>query len=105
LDSGSGTPTALKEVISMADPRVQETAKAPPFPGRLLKQPPMMRGDDVRTWQKQMRKRGWTSLVVDGIYGPHSEKVCMAFQKEKRLQVDGIVGPKTWEATWKAPIT
>jgi peptidoglycan hydrolase-like protein with peptidoglycan-binding domain len=89
----------------MADPHVQETAKAPPWPGRLLKQPPMMKGDDVRTWQKQMRKRRWTSVVVDGIYGPISEKACKAFQKEKRLQVDGIVGPKTWEATWKAPIT
>ncbi|MFG2088683.1 MULTISPECIES: peptidoglycan-binding protein [unclassified Spirillospora] len=82
-----------------------QTAKAPPWPGRNITQPPPMKGDDVRTWQMQMRKRGWTSIVVDSIYGPHSEKVCRAFQKEKKLQIDGIVGPKTWKATWTAPIT
>ncbi|MFA1546428.1 peptidoglycan-binding protein [Actinomadura chokoriensis] len=89
----------------MTEHKVQQSAKAPPWPGRYIKQPPPMKGDDVRTWQMQMRKRGWTSVVVDGIYGPHSEEVCQAFQKEKKLQVDGIIGPKTWDATWTAPIT
>ncbi|GLW63613.1 hypothetical protein Arub01_18570 [Actinomadura rubrobrunea] len=78
--------------------------KAPKWPGRYLTQPPIMRGDDVRTWQAQMRKRGWT-ITVDGAYGPQSERVCRAFQKEKGLVVDGIVGPKTWRAAWEAPIT
>jgi len=79
-------------------------SKAPKWPGRYITQPPMMRGEDVRTWQAQMRKRGW-SIAVDGVYGPASERVCRAFQKEKGLVVDGIVGPKTWRAAWEAPIT
>lgn len=86
----------------MTQQSVKETVQAPPWPGRFLA---LMKGDDVHTWQDKMRKRGWTSLTVDGIYGTHSEEVCTAFQKEKRLNVDGIVGPQTWEATWKAPIT
>ncbi|GAA4379420.1 hypothetical protein GCM10023088_41670 [Actinomadura verrucosospora] len=86
----------------MTQQSVQEAVQAPPWPGRFLA---LMQGDDVRTWQDKMFKRGWTSLVVDGIYGTHSEEVCAAFQKEKGLNVDGIVGPQTWEATWKAPIT
>jgi hypothetical protein len=42
---------------------------APPWPGRILRQPPIMRGDDVRTWQTRLRARGG-SLAADGAYGP-----------------------------------
>jgi peptidoglycan hydrolase-like protein with peptidoglycan-binding domain len=61
----------------------------------LLRQPPIMRGDDVRRWQQRMRTRGW-SITVDGAYGPQSERVCREFQRRFGLQVDGIVGPITW---------
>ena len=59
---------------------------------------------DVRTWQSKMRSRGW-SIDVDQIYGPGSERVCRSFQSEKRLTVDGKVGPQTWSMTWTAPIS
>lgn len=84
-----------------------ETSPAPgtpPWPGRLLRYPPIMRGEDVRTWQARMRERGWR-IDVDGAYGPQSRQVCLAFQREKGLTVDGIVGPETWAASWTAPIT
>lgn len=77
---------------------------APRWPGRYLTQPPIMRGDDVRTWQRQMHARGW-HITVDGAYGPASEEICRAFQQEKGLGVDGVVGPKTWAAAWTAPAT
>ncbi len=76
----------------------------PAWPGRYLTQPPIMRGSDVRTWQKRMHARGWR-ITVDGAYGPQSEGVCRAFQREKGLTVDGIVGPVTWGAAWTAPVT
>lgn len=76
----------------------------PPFPGRVLRQPPVMAGDDVLAWQRQMRKREWT-ITVDGAYGPASESTCRAFQREKGLTVDGKVGAKTWAATWSASVT
>jgi hypothetical protein len=71
----------------------------PPFPGRTLRQPPIMRGDDVRTWQARVRARGW-DLAVDGAYGPISEGACRQVQNIARLPVDGRVGPNTWPATW-----
>lgn len=74
----------------------------PPWPGRYLKRG--MSGSDVRQWQTQMRSRGWT-ITADGAYGPKSEQVCVAFQKEKHIKVDGIVGPDTWKAAWAAPLT
>jgi peptidoglycan hydrolase-like protein with peptidoglycan-binding domain len=59
---------------------------------------------DVRTWQQQMKNRGW-GIGVDGIFGPQSESVCKQFQAEKGLAVDGLVGPQTWNMTWTAPVT
>jgi len=58
----------------------------------------------VRTWQQRMKDRGWT-ISVDGKYGSQSDSVCRKFQAEKGLSVDGLVGPKTWEKSWSAPIT
>jgi peptidoglycan hydrolase-like protein with peptidoglycan-binding domain len=58
----------------------------------------------IRTWQGQMAHRGW-AISVDGYYGSQSESVCTQFQTEKGLVSDGLCGPKTWEATWKEPIT
>ena len=40
-----------------------------------------MRGDNIRAWQTQMRKRGW-DIVADGLYGPRSATVARAFQRE-----------------------
>lgn len=93
-------PTPRPPASSPAKP----ARTAPPFPGRNLTQPPVMRGNDVLAWQRQMRKRGW-KLEADGAYGPASEAACRRFQSDKRLRVDGVVGPKTWAAAWTAPIT
>ncbi|WP_214416271.1 peptidoglycan recognition protein family protein [Sphaerisporangium fuscum] len=76
----------------------------PQWPGRALKYPPIMRGDDVRTWQAQMEKRGWT-LDVDGAYGPQSRDVCVGFQQQENLKDDGVVDKATWNASFEAPIT
>jgi Putative peptidoglycan binding domain len=78
----------------------------PGWPGRfLLLSDPMMSGDDVRQWQQQMANRGWR-IGVDGWFGLQSLSVCKTFQAEKSvLPVDGVVGPKTWGASWTAPVT
>ncbi|WP_113699777.1 N-acetylmuramoyl-L-alanine amidase [Nonomuraea lactucae] len=75
---------------------------APPFPGRLLKFPPVTRGDDVRAWQRRMRERGW-ELAADGAYGSESRDVCRRFQRQQGIDDDGVVGPVTWRLTWEAP--
>ncbi|MER5421724.1 peptidoglycan-binding protein [Streptosporangium roseum] len=76
----------------------------PSFPGRVLKYPPVMVGEDVRTWQRQMRRRGW-DLDVDGLYGEASRDACRAFQREKGLSATGAVNRATWQATWEEPVT
>ena len=58
----------------------------------------------LKVWQSQMRGRGW-KITADGLYGPQTQRVARAFQKEKGLSVDGLIGKSTWEAAWKAPVT
>lgn len=71
------------------------------WPGRYFTYPakPPISGDDVRSWQVQMQKRGW-ALNPDGVYGADSRTACVSLQREDGLTTDGIVGPKTWEATF-----
>lgn len=86
--TGSGTPQPQPE-----------PEPVPEWPGRLLKYPPVMRGDDVRTWQARMKELGY-DVVVDGAYGPGSQEACRRFQKDRHLDVDGVVGPLTWDAAF-----
>ncbi len=51
----------------------------------------------VETLQYLLRARGH-SVTVDGIFGPLTDAAVRAFQQEKQLLVDGIVGPQTWSA-------
>lgn len=65
---------------------------------------PPMHNQHVLLWQDKMHARGWR-IAVDGVYGPASMATCRAFQRDKRLEIDGVVGPKTWIATWTSQIT
>jgi hypothetical protein len=85
------------------NPPKPEPTDIPPFPDRLITQPPAMSGTDVRVWQTQMKKRGW-NITVDGVFGPESERVLRAFQADKNMVVDGVLGPVSWRAAWAAPI-
>lgn len=103
-----GTLAQLKKLtVAAGKPKPPPTAGAPAFPGRNLSYTngkPLMSGADVRRWQQRMRDRGWR-ITVDGDYGPASAAIARAFQTEKGLHVDGIVGPATWRAAWTAPTT
>lgn len=58
----------------------------------------------VELFQRELRQRGWT-IGVDGKFGEKTGRVVRAFQKQKKLKVDGHVGPITWKAIWEAPVT
>ncbi|GLY06795.1 peptidoglycan-binding protein [Actinoplanes sp. NBRC 101535] len=51
----------------------------------------------VPSLQYHLRARGHT-VVVDGDFGPKTDTAVRAFQKQKNLVVDGIAGPRTWQA-------
>jgi lysozyme len=62
---------------------------------------PAVNGGAVRAWQERMIARGF-QVDADGVYGPESKRACMAFQRDRGLVPDGIVGPATWAATFGA---
>jgi len=49
-------------------------------------------GNSVRLAQEKLK------IVVDGFFGPATDKAVRDFQKANGLIVDGLVGPATWEA-------
>lgn len=83
---------------------------SPRFPGRLMVAlSPMMRGDDIRDWQRQMQDRGW-SIDPDGWYGPASARTARQFQQDSTahgwpLTADGVVGELTWDAAFRRPVS
>jgi GH24 family phage-related lysozyme (muramidase) len=104
-DDGIVGPATFAAIVNAAPPPAPASgsgASAPPWPGRLLSKG--VKGDDVRQAQGRLSERGW-SIRVDGSFGTATEAIVRAFQKEKRLGADGLLGPQTWEALWVAPIT
>jgi peptidoglycan hydrolase-like protein with peptidoglycan-binding domain len=55
-----------------------------------------MSGADVYAVQTALVKKGFNPGGIDGVYGPKTETAVRAFQSVSGLEVDGIVGPKTW---------
>lgn len=54
------------------------------------------RGVGVRQLQKDLSSLGF-HLRIDGDFGPATQRAVKTFQRENRLSVDGIFGPKTLE--------
>ncbi|WP_052947964.1 GH25 family lysozyme [Aneurinibacillus tyrosinisolvens] len=65
------------------------------IPSSVLKQGD--KGADVIRLQKDLTRKGFVT-TPDGLFGPKTTTQVKAFQKAKKLQMDGIVGPQTWKA-------
>lgn len=55
-------------------------------------------GAQVRTIQDKLKRWGYYSGEVDGIFGSGTRKAVVAFQKKNGLAADGVVGPNTLRA-------
>lgn len=67
--------------------------------------PTLRRGDtgsSVKELQELLVAKGYDPKGVDGCFGPGCEAAVKKFQKDNGLEVDGIVGPKTWDKLLKA---
>jgi peptidoglycan L-alanyl-D-glutamate endopeptidase CwlK len=52
-------------------------------------------GDDVSKLQERLKQLGFPPGVADGVFGAGTEAAVLAFQKNKGLVADGVVGPTT----------
>jgi len=57
-----------------------------------------MTGQDVRDVQNRLAGLGYSPGDVDGAYGPATAGAVRAFQRDRGLEVDGVVGPTTLAA-------
>jgi peptidoglycan hydrolase-like protein with peptidoglycan-binding domain len=55
-------------------------------------------GDTVRWAQYLLTRLTLSYTQIDGTFGTVTKAAVEKFQTEKKLTVDGIVGPKTWAA-------
>ncbi len=53
-------------------------------------------GTDVEIIQRLLKDGGFYQSAVDQVFGPQTEASVRAFQRDRRLVGDGVVGPKTW---------
>ena len=61
-----------------------------------------IRGSNVRELQKELTRRKFGGMTINGTFGPSTDKAVRAFQRSKGLRADGIVGPATARALgWK----
>ena len=98
--------TNLKQVQSQQRVKARQLAKAQPIRKRGVKTSrkknarvlsysrPLMKGKDVRTVQRNLRKLG-IPVRVDGVFGADTRSAIKWFQRKHRLRVDGAVGPST----------
>lgn len=56
------------------------------------------RGDNVRTIQTKLKRWGYYSGSVDGVYGKKTADAVRLFQQKNGLTVDGVCGEKTLAA-------
>lgn len=56
-------------------------------------------GADLAVWQRRMHELGH-AVTIDGHYGSQTKAVAVAFQRSKGLAGDGLIGEKTWNASW-----
>jgi hypothetical protein len=75
----------------------------PPAPVLTPTSPRMLqigdKGDDVRAVQNALATRGFLMKKnIDGDFGPNTRRAVIAFQTEKQLRPDGIVGEITRKA-------
>ncbi|MBR2385351.1 MAG: spore cortex-lytic enzyme [Clostridia bacterium] len=56
------------------------------------------RGETVKKIQQKLKRWGYYSGAVDGIFGSQTRKAVVLFQKRNGLVADGIVGKRTFQA-------
>lgn len=57
-------------------------------------------GNGVTTWLRRAKELGY-AVAIDGSYDSSDANVCRDIQRRYGIQVDGVIGPQTWAATFE----
>jgi hypothetical protein len=98
LSRPDGTDLQYYPEVHMLDDDSDAAGELLPGRGEVL---PLLRwgsrGEKVRLAQTKLNEAG-SALDEDAIFGRLTYKATVAFQKERGLAVDGLIGPETWSA-------
>src|SRR5690606_17669867 len=61
-------------------------------------------GDGVSVWEQRAQDLGF-DVEVDGVFSSSDSDVVRQVQRRMGAQVDGVLGPQTWNATWEVGFT
>jgi peptidoglycan hydrolase-like protein with peptidoglycan-binding domain len=92
LLTDQGATPADKSPVKVTQRAKEQSAKLPASCKRRSK------GKAVIQLQQRLNELGFDCGQVDGSFGARTEAAVKAFQAERGLQQDGIVGEKTWTA-------
>jgi peptidoglycan hydrolase-like protein with peptidoglycan-binding domain len=96
-------PTPAPSQTPTITPVPSPTATPPAFTRSLSLASPAMRGEDVYAVQARLLALGYTEVgTPDGTFGKLTDQAVRRFQKRNGLEVDGVVGPLTWEKLFSA---
>ncbi|MCL2593399.1 MAG: N-acetylmuramoyl-L-alanine amidase [Defluviitaleaceae bacterium] len=84
----------IREALPLGSSGNVGSAGLPSYPGTLLRVG--SRGDSVAQVQACLNRAIGAGLSVDGIFGPRTFEAVTNFQRRFGLVTDGIVGPITW---------
>ena len=79
-------------------PRARLSSQYIVFVRILCLQTPCMQGLDVWAVQQKLARQGFLGDVPDGYYGARTCSAVRTFQAAVQIEVDGVVGPETWNA-------
>lgn len=91
---GPATKSALQQTATSTSSPAAVVQTTNPARGRLSIG---SRGQSVKDLQTLLNNHG-ANLVPDAIFGNATDSAVKSFQRQKGLEVDGIVGPQTWAA-------
>jgi hypothetical protein len=84
-------------------PVITPSPTPPAFTRSLFLTSPRMSGDEILAVQIRLIALGYSEVgTPDGVFGEMTDQAVRHFQKRNGLEVDGIVGPKTWERLFSA---
>lgn len=60
------------------------------------------RGSQVLDLQKKLYQLNYTITSLDGVFGPETKRAVLAFQRDNKIKITGIVDNRTWQKIVKA---
>lgn len=94
----SRTKTAVRAAQDEAGLSVDGVVGAKTWAALISTQRRGSSGEAVKAVQRELRRRGDTAMVIDGIFGTGTERAVKAFQTAVAQLPDGVVGAYTWQA-------